>query len=386
MIFDMAIDSHLAFPFTLQEALDDWSPGDQSLELQGNALRTGRSEKIFGIPTTPPSTPKGSFKLFDYTTHDKVRGGSISSNGSVPGMVEDNSRISDSDAEPSAEHDPYEESMARLWDTYETLFVENEASEAIMFHFPSHADEVQTLLPPSSCAVALPRDSRTQARVKSRSSKGVRGSQRSFIPVPTRSHPRFKTSHRRCVEAHEGQYIAIPDPLPVVQAPRLHRSAAQRSSRLAPDTLKPLPPSPPHKQGGSSLDSSSSKRSRSQLSVHQSPHRQHPSYTISPYPSHPALNPCNSSHAYSLHKTPPLPFPRQIEKSFFDYDTDDEDLLDSVNHLSSSLAKLHIRSFSLGGMFGRNGKKDGNKSAVDENGRRRSATEIVREVFGIAKK
>jgi hypothetical protein len=386
MVFDTAIDNHSVLPLTLEKALDEWSLDDQLLDSHGKGLQTRRPEKSFCLPAAPPSTRKSSFELFDYTSHDKVRRGSHSSHESIQSMVEDHSGISDSDADPYAEHDPYEESMARLWDTYETLLVQNEASEAIMFHIPKYSDDLQTPLPPSSSEVTLPvKASRTQTRVKSRPSRGVQTGQRTFIPIPTRTQSWIKTTQRRRGEPHEGQYTQIPDPTPLIQAPRLHRSHAQRSARPALDTLKSLPP-PPHKRVGSSLPSSPSKRSRSQPPNRPPPHRQHPTYSVFPHHSRPATNPCNSSHGYSFHNTPPLPFQFPVETSVFEYDTDDENRTDSVTHLSSSLAKLHIRSFSLGSKFGLAGKKDGNKYGVEGSGRRRSATEIVMGVLGLGKK
>jgi len=161
----------------------------------------------------------------------------------------------------------------------------------------------------------------------------------------------------------------------------LHRSDAQRIARRAPDILKSLPPAP-QKCAGCSFQPSPSKRCRSQEPIHPIPHRQHPAYRNLPYHARPATNPCNSSHAYSFHNTPPLP---PVEKSTFDYDTDDDSQHDPITQLPSSFAsKMHIRGLSLGSKLGLIGKKDSNK--YEGAGRRRSATEIVMGVFRLSRK
>ena len=384
MVFDTTIDSHSALPLTPDEALDDWSQNNRSLDSPGYILRPRRSEKSFRLPAAPPSTRKSSFEFFDYTAHDKARGGSFSSNGSAPSMVEDHSGLSDSDADPPAEHDPYEESMGRLWDTYDTLLDQNESSEGIKFHrayLPGCSDGFQSPLPPSSFEPWLPhKASHAQSPVKCQPSRDFQAVQRSFIPVPTRNQSRVKVPPRRCRETDKDQLITIPYSTAGSRPTGLHRSHAQRTAHHAPKTLKSLPTAP-LKRAGCSLQPSLSKRSRSQPPFHPLPHRQHPAYRGLPYRARPAINPCNSSHAYSFHNTPPLPL---VEKSAFDYDTDDESHHDPITQLSSSIAsKMHIRGLSLGSKLGL-AKKDGNK--YEGTGRRRSATEIVMGVFGLARK
>jgi hypothetical protein len=386
MVFDVAIDSHSALPLTLDEALNDWSQDGRSPNSLGYILRPRRSEKSLCLPAAPPSTRKNSVEFFDYTAHDKERGESFSSNGSAPSMVEDHSGLSDSDANPPAEHDPYEESMDRLWDTYETLLLDqNESTETIMFHRayrPGCLDSFQLPLPPSSPEPRLPhKASHPQSRVKIRPPKDFQAVQRSFIPVPTRNQPKVKVTARSCREMDEDQLITVPGLVPANGLTGLHRSHAHRMARRTPNTLQSLPPAP-LKRAGCSLQPSLSKRSRSQVPIHPIPHRQHPAYRNLPYHARPATNPCNSSYAYSFHNTPPLPL---VEKSAFDYDTDDESHHDPITQLSSSIAsKMHIRGLSLGSKLGLSAKKDGNK--YEGTGRRRSATEIVMGVFGLARK
>lgn len=387
MVFDTAIDSHSVLPSTLEEALDDWSQDDRLLNSPSYFLRPKRSEKSLCLPAAPPSTRKSSFEFSDYTIHEKARAVSLSSDGSAPSMVEDHSGFSDSDADPFAEHDPYEESMGHLWDTYETLLDQNDPAEAIIFHrayLPDYPDDFQSPLPPSSSEVTLPhKASGTQSRIKSQPSRELQAAQRSFIPVPTRNQRKVKVTPRRCKETRGGQFNQTPDPTPVNEAPSLYRSHAQLTARHAPNTLKSLPPSP-LKHAGFSLQHSPPKRLRSQPPIHPIPHRQHPAYRTLPNHVCPVTNPCNSSHAYSFHNTPPLPL---VEESAFDYDTDDENNYDPVTQLSSSIAsKMHIRGLSLGSKLNLTGKKGGNKQGFESTGRRRSATEIVMGVFGLARK
>lgn len=385
MVFEMAIDNHSAPPLTLDEALDDWSQDDRSLDSSGYILRPRRSEKSLCLPAAPPSTRKSSFEFFDYTAHGKARGGSFSSNGSAPSMIEDHSGLSDSDADPPAEHDPYEESMGRIWDTYETLLVQNESAEVITFHrvdLPGRSDDFQSPLPPLSSEPRLPhKGSCSQSRLKSRPSRDIQAVQRSSIPVSTRNQSKVKITSQRCREMEEGQFITIQDSIPMNEPTGLHRSHAQRTARHAPNTLKSLPAAP-QKRTGCSLQPSPSKRSRSQPPIYPLPHRQHPAYRDLQHHTRPVTNPCNSGHAYSFHNTPPLPL---LEKSVFDYDTDDENNQDPITQLSSSVAsKMHIRGLSLGSKLGLTGKKDSNKN--EGTGRRRSATEIVMGVFGLSRK
>jgi len=384
IVFDTAIDSH-RFPPTLGEALNKLSQEDRSSDSSGHMLRSSRSEKSLCLPAAPPSTRKSSSELFDYMTHDKARGGSFSSNGSAPGMVEDHSGLSDSDADPPAEHDSYEESMGRLWDTYETLLDQNESTEAIMFHcayLPGCSDNFQAPLPPLSSEPRLPHKAfQLQSRVKSQPSGDFQAIQRSFIPVPTRNQPRVTVTPRHYRETDEGPSITITDSISVNGSTSLHRSHAQRTAHRAPNTLKSLPPVP-QKRAGCSFQPSPSKRSISQPPTHPLPHHQHPVYLNRPYDARPVTNACNSSHAYSFHNTPPLP---PVEKSTFDYDTDDESRHDPISQLTSSFAsKMHIRGLSLGSKLGLIGKKDSSK--YEGTGRRRSATEIVMGVFGRARK
>jgi hypothetical protein len=385
MVFDTPIDSRSALPLTLDEALDDWSQDHRSLDSPSYMLRPRRSERSLCLPAAPPSTRKSSFEFFNYTAHDKAREGSFSSNGSTPSMVEDHPGLSDSDADLHIEHDPYEESMGRIWDTYETLLVQDDSAEAIMFHgvyLPSCLDDLQSppqLLPSEPM---LPHKApRPQSRAKSRPSRDFQAVQHSFTPAPRCNQSKVKVTPRRYREMDENQLITIADSITGNQASDLNRSHAQRTARHAPNTLKSLPPVP-QKRAGRSLQSSPSKRSRSQPPIHPFPHRQHPSYRDLPYHARPAANPCNSSHAYSFHNTPPLP---PVEKSAFDCDTDDENNHDPVTPLSSSIAsKMHLRGFSLGSKLGLTGKRDGIK--YEGPGRRRSATEIMMGVFGLARK
>lgn len=382
MVFDTAIDSNSALPLTLEEALDDLSQDDRPLFSEGYRLRRRRSEKSLCLPAAPPSTRKSSLEFFDYASHAKTRGGSLSSYGSAPSMVEDHSGYSDSDADLATEH---EESMGRLWDTYENLLVQNEPSDAIMFHrayLPGSSDDFQSPLPPFSSDDTLPhKASHAQFDVKSRYSREPKAVQRSFIPLPTRKQPRVKVAPRRCIETVEHQLFNVPDPLPGNQTIGLHRSRAQRTARHAPNTLKSLS-AIPQKRPGCSLQPSRSKRSRPQPPLRPLPHRHHSAYRDLPYHARPVTNPCNSSHAYSIHNTPPLP---AVEKSVFDYDTDNENGHDPVTRLSASIAsKMHIRGLSLGSKIGVNSKKEGCK--YEGTGRRRSATKIVLGVFGLGKK
>jgi hypothetical protein len=385
MVFDTAIDSNSALPLTLEEALDDLSQDGRPFFSEGYRLRRRRSEKSLCLPAAPPSTRKSSFEFFDYASHAKTRGGSVSSDGSAPSMVEDHSGSSDSDADHAAEHDLYEESTGRLWGTYETLLVQNEPSDAIMFHcayLPGSSDDFQSPLPPFSSDDTLPnKASHAQSHVKSRYSREPKAVQRSFIPVPTRNQPRVKVFPGRCIETFEHQLFNVPDPLPENQTIGLRLSRVQRTARHAPNTLKSLP-AIPQKRPGCSPQLSRSKRSRPQPPLRPLPHRQHSAYRDLPYHARPVTNPCNSSHAYSIHNTLPLP---AVEKSVFDYDTDDENRHDPVTRLSTSIAsKMHIRGLSLGSKIGLNSKKEGCR--YEGTRRRRSATEIVLGVFGLGKK
>jgi hypothetical protein len=275
--------------------------------------------------------------------------------------------------------------MSRLWDTYETLLVQNEPSDAIMFHrayLPGCPDDFQSPLLPFSSDDKLPhKASHAQSHAKSRYSREPQTVQRSFIPVPTRNQPRVKGSPRRCIETFEHQLFNVPDPLPGNQTTGLRRSCAQRTACHAPNTLKSLP-AIPQKRPECSLQLSRSKRSRPQPPLRPLPHRQHSAYPDRPYHARQVANPCNSSHAYSIHNTPVLP---AVEKSVFDYDTDDESRHDPVTRLSTSIAsKMHIRGLSLGSKIGLSSKKEGCR--YEGTGRRRSATEIVLGVFGLGKK
>lgn len=381
MVFDTAINSHSALPLTLDEALEDLSQDDCPYFSPGYQLRPRRSEKSLCLPAAPPSTRKCSFELFDYTSHDKARGESLSSDGSAPSMVDDHSGLSDSDADPATEYDPHEESIGRLWDTYETLLVQNEPSDATVFHqvyLPECSDDFQSPMPPCSSNVTPPHKvSNMQSRSKSRYPREPHATQRSFIPVPTRNQHRVKAGRRRCTETFEHQLFNVADPLPIGQPTGLRRSHAQRATHQTPNRLKPLP-DVPQKRAGSSLQPSRSKRSKTQPPIRQLPQRPCLAYRDLPYHARPLTNPYNSSHAYSIHNTPPLTI---AEKSVFDYDTDDESRYDPLTQLSASIAsKMHIRGLSLGSKLGLNNKKDGGT------GRRRSATEIVMGVFGLGKK
>jgi hypothetical protein len=383
MVFDTAIDSHLVLPLTLEEALDDLSQ-DGRLRFS-SSLRPRQSEKSLYLPAAPPSTRKSSFEIFDHKSHDKARGESFSSNGTAPSMVEDHSGLSDSDADPVVEYDSYEESMGRLWDTYETLLVQDEPSDAILFHqayLPEYPDSFKSPMPPYSSEARLPQKApQIQSRFECRGSKENRVVKPSFIPVPARNKFRVRESSRCFIETSQYQGFNVPDPLHVTQATGLHHSHAQRTAGHGPNILKSLPATP-KKRAGCSLQPSLSKRSRSHPLIRPFPQKQHSAYHDLPYHSRPVTNPRNSSHAYSAHTTPPLPM---LEKSVFDYDTDDETRHDPVTQLSASIAaKMHIRGLSLGSKFGLGGKKEGGR--YEGTGRRRSATEIVMGVFGFGKK
>lgn len=340
MVFDTAIDSHSVLPLTLDEALRDWS-----MESPEHRLLSRRSEKAFCIPTTPPATRKNSFEFYECYSHEKVRGESFSSDGSAPSMVEDHSGLSDSDTDISPV-------------------------------------VIQSPWPPFSSEVTLPHQaSHSQSRIKSRHSKEFQAVQRSFIPVPTPNQNRVRVAPLLSREPYGGQLINTEDPLPRKQATSLHRSHAQRAARHGPNTLKSLPATPQERER-CSLQPSRSTQSRSQPPIYPLPHRQHPTYRDLPYQTRPATNPCNSSHGYSFHNTPPLP---ALEKSAFDYDTDDESHHDIVTQLSTSIAsKMHIRGLSLGSKLGLGSRKEG--SRYEGTGGRRSATEIVMGVFSRGKK
>jgi hypothetical protein len=352
------MDRHRVFPLTMEEVLDD-----SSFDPPDHYADNGEyEEKSYPLLLAPPSTPTNGLDCLDCHerechSQDKFRWGSFSSDGSSPSMVDDYSGISDSDAEPAID-DLSPETTTFLWNQYEKLWGGSQEEVSIVYRrpcIPKAFVSPPSILPEHPSA---PQEYCYQPTLKSK---------------PT-TFP------------GEGKLTPISTSIMDDPPPSLHRSHAQRNTRRTPNIFKSLPPPP--KRGGSHLQRSTSKKARSQSDWNPlPPHREHPFYIDSPYRIRPSTNPCNSSQPFSFHNTPPLPYLRQAEKSVFECDSDDERHDNSATRSSSTFAsKLHFRSVSLGSKrLGFAGNKDAGKEGHDSRGRRRSATDIVRGMFGIRK-
>jgi hypothetical protein len=387
----------MLLPLTLEEALNDCTLGPIVPH-----LRIRKSLRCLPPLKTPPSTPIKplSFLLHEESPLEKPRS-SIGSDASPPGMVDDHSGISDSDADLSFDDENYQEAIDRIWSSYDDQPLKNNLQTSMLSHQPCYPEfDLAPLQPRAYKPTSSPKTSRPSTSPKPQPSPLAFGGVLTPVPNTSILDP-LPTPRRR----------QLPGPLPEIQmlGPLLHRSPAQRSPghksvHSQPDTSKTLPSPPPSTQHiYSTFHIPQPARTRSSSHPNQyaneapPPPLPRPSLTLRPRPSLSSIAYHNQSYqirpqtahaksAFSVNATLPL----TPEKSVFEYDSDDETRAgkNGGSPGTTLASRLHMRSISMGsrkpGSFG----KAAGMAVVEgtQGKRKRSATQVVMSVFGLGKK